>query len=106
MKISFSIKRIVRKRGRRETLLQNPERDWRTILIATMFCILGFSLYHLYFYNLVEKGALYGEEAVDEQKDTVLDSERINRVITVIDEREKLQDTLVPAVSRVVDPSE
>ena len=105
MNITFNI-RIFRRKKSGEVVLQNPERDWLVMLIGTVVCVVGISLYHIYFYNLVESGRLYETRTTEGQIDAVLDVDRIKGAITVMNERENWTEVLSSKTSKIVDPSQ
>ena len=105
MNTTFNLKIFRRKKGG-EAVLQNPERDWLIMLIGAVVCVVGISLYHIHFYNLVESGRLYEMRTTEGQTDIVLDVDRIQGTITIMNERENWTEVLSSTTSKIVDPSQ
>lgn len=83
----------------------NPDRDWKysfSIFLVLLISILAIAGYYLW---EIKQGTFFnGEESVLEQR-SLLDTEKLSRVLNMFDERAEMLDDLRVNPPEVIDPS-
>ncbi|MDQ3076139.1 MAG: hypothetical protein M3Q34_03350 [bacterium] len=93
-----------KKKLKKGSWIVNPDIYWKSILLLSVFLILGFFAFGFYLLNRVNS-EVNDEESVNVVRLRTVNKERLDNVIEYFAKREKASMNIINLPSPVVDPS-